>query len=84
MGKHKQIDSNSLYVSDSLIICSHIYSFSFNYKNEVHLTQVATALLVAGPTLTMWIPGQTVCIHQLVLKHFQTLPVQWLVLINAQ
>jgi len=29
---------------------------------------VATALLVAGPTLTLWIPGQTVCIHQLILK----------------
>jgi len=25
--------------------------------------QVATALLVAGPSLTLWIPGQTVCIH---------------------
>jgi len=30
--------------------------------------QVATALLVAGPTLTFWIPGWTVCIYQLVLK----------------
>ena len=29
------------------------------------LVQVATALLVAGPTLTFWIPGQT---HQLILK----------------
>jgi len=31
---------------------------------------VATALLVAGPTLTLWIPTcrQTVCIHQLVFK----------------
>jgi len=30
---------------------------------------VATALLVAGPTLSFRISGQTVCIHQLVLQH---------------
>jgi len=29
---------------------------------------VATTLLVAGPTLTFWMPWQTICIHQLIVQ----------------
>ena len=39
-------------------------------EKNIYIYQVATALLVAGPTLTFWIPWQTlfVYIYQLVLK----------------
>jgi len=54
-------------------------SKSFPFTN-----QVATALLVAGPTLTLWIPGQTLFKSTSSYSSLvQSLPVQWLVPINA-
>ena len=37
-------------------------------KRQKKSVQVATTFLVAGATRTLWIPGQTVCIQQLLLK----------------
>jgi len=45
---------------------------------------VATALLVAGPTLTLWIPGQTLLASTSSYSSLvRSLPVQWFVPINA-
>ena len=45
---------------------------------------MATALLVAGPTLTLWIPGQTLFASTSSYSSLdQSLPVQWLFPINA-
>ena len=42
------------------------------------MLQVATALLVAGPTLTFWIPGQTLFASASSYSSLvQSLPVQW-------
>jgi len=46
--------------------------------------QVATALLVADSTLTLWIPGQTLLASTSSYSSLvRSLPVQWFVPINA-
>ena len=49
------------------------------------LLQVATTLLLAGPTLTLWIPEQTLFASTSSYPSLvQSLPVQWLIPINVQ
>jgi len=46
---------------------------------------VATALLIAGSTQTLWIPGQTLFASTSSYSSLvQSQPVQWLIPINAQ
>ena len=66
----------------SLFLCGHTTIFFYLLH---YIAQVATTLLVAGSTLPLWIPGQTLFASTRSYPGLvQSLTVQWLVPINAQ
>ena len=50
------IRENNAYIQTLTMHCQVLHEFI------LLIIQVVTALLVAGPTLTLWIPGQ-LCLH---------------------
>jgi len=65
--------------------CAHPHAIKYSLTVNMFLSQqVATALLVADSTLTLWIPGQTLLASTSSYSSLvRSLPVQWFVPINA-